>query len=184
MAEQTETKTEKKQAKGETQEQRGELVRQEPTQLAREPLQRMREFMRDPFRAMHELLRWDPFREIEPRTWGVRAWSPDFDVRETKDSYVFKADLPGVKKEDLDISLVGDRLRVSGKREEEEETKDDTYYAYERNYGSFTRTFTLPDTADTEHVSAKLSDGELTLVIPKTTESKARKIQIGSGEKH
>ena len=184
MAEQTETKTEKKQAKGETQERRGELVRQEPTQLSREPAQRMRELMRDPFGAMFELMCGDPFRELEPLTWGVRAWSPDFDVRETKDSYVFKADLPGVKEEDIDISLVGHRLRVSGKREEEEETKEDTYYAYERNYGSFTRTFTLPDTADTEHVSANLRDGVLTLVIPKTTEAKGRKIQISSGEKH
>lgn len=181
MAEKTETKTEKKQE--ETQG-RGELVRQEPTLLARDPFKRMRELMRDPFGAMRDLMRWDPFREIEPITWGAQVWSPDFEVRETKDSYVFKADLPGAKKEDIDISLVDNRLRVSGKREEEEETKDDTYYAYERSYGSFSRTFTLPDTADTEHISANLSDGVLTLVVPKTAESKARKIQISSGEKH
>lgn len=183
MTEKTETKTENKQAQEETQG-RGELLRQEPKQVARDPFARMREFMRDPFGAMRDLMRWDPFREIEPITWGRRAWSPDFEVRETKDSYVFKADLPGAKKEDIDISLIDNRLRVSGKREEEEETKDDTYYAYERSYGSFTRTFTLPDTADTEHISANLDDGVLTLVIPKTAESKARKIQIGSGEKH
>lgn len=183
MAEKTETKTEKKQEA--TQEQRGELLKkQEPAQLVRDPFQRMRELMRDPFGVMRDLMRWDPFRELEPLAWGERVWSPDFEVRETKDSYVFKADLPGAKKEDIDISLVDNRLRISGKREEEEETKEDTYYAYERNYGSFTRTFTLPESADTEHISANLTDGVLTLVVPKTAESKARKIQIGSGEKH
>ena len=180
MAEKTETKTEKQ-----TQEQRGELVRREPTQVvSREPYLQLRDLMRNPFEAMRDLMRWDPFREIAPLTRGGRAWSPDFEIRETKDSYVFKADLPGAKKEDIDISVVGNRLQVSGKREEEEETQDDTYYAYERSYGTFTRTFTLPDTADTEHISSKFSDGVLTLVVPKTAESKARKIQIGSGEKH
>ncbi len=180
MAEKTETE----QTQGEKQEQRGELVRREPKQVSREPFQRMRELMRDPFEAMRELMRWDPFREIAPLTKGGVAWSPDFEIRETKDSYVFKADLPGAKKEDIDVSLVGNRLRVSGKREEEEETEEDTYYAYERSYGSFTRTFTLPDTADTEHISTNFSNGVLTLVVPKTAESKARKIPIGSGEKH
>jgi HSP20 family protein len=143
----------------------------------------MREFARDPFQAMRELMRWDPFRSMAPFNRGERGWAPDFEVRETKDSFVFKADLPGTNKDDLDISIVGNRLQVSGKREEEEETREDTYYAYERSYGTFTRTFTLPDAADTEHISSNLKDGVLTLVVPKTTESKARKIQIGSGEK-
>jgi HSP20 family protein len=181
--EKIETKTEK-QTQGQTQEQRGELVRRDPTQMSREPFQRMRDFMRDPFEAMRDLMRWDPFREIAPFTGGQGGWSPDFDVRETKDSYVFEADLPGAKKENIDISLVGNRLQVTGKRDEEQETREDTYYAYERSYGTFTRTFTLPDTADTEHISSNLSDGVLTLVVPKTAESKARKIQIGSGDKH
>jgi HSP20 family protein len=167
-----------------TQQQGGELARREPTQVARGPAALMREFARDPFSVMREMMRWDPFREAAPLTWGERGWAPDFDVRETKDSYVFKADLPGTKKEDIDISLIGNRLKVSGKREDEEETRGDTYYACERSYGSFVRTFTLPDTADTEHVSSNFDDGVLTLVVPKTAESKARKIQIGSGEKH
>jgi len=161
----------------------GELVRREPTQVSREPFHLMRELARDPFQVMREILRSDPFRAMAPFGWGERGWSPDFEVRETKDSYVFKADLPGANKDDLDISIVGNRLQVSGKRETDEETSDDTYYAYERTYGSFTRTFTLPDTVDTEHVSSSLKDGVLTLVVPKTAGSKGRKIQIGSGEK-
>lgn len=178
---------------------RAEIVRREPSQIAREPTGRnlfardlwardpfqiMREFARNPFEMMRDLMRWDPFGEMAPITSGARRWSPDFEVRETKSSYVFKADLPGTKKEDLDISLVGNRLQVSGRRDEEEEARDDTYYAYERNYGSFTRTFTLPDTADTEHVSSELRDGVLTLVVPKKPEAQPRKIQIGTGEKH
>lgn len=188
--------TEQKQTEQENrQPERGELVRREPSrQLAREPFTRdlfardpfqvMREFARNPFQAMRDLMRWEPFGEMAPIVSGVRAWSPDFEVRETKDSYVFKADLPGTKKEDLDISLIGNRLQVTGRRDEEEEARDDTYYAYERSYGSFTRSFTLPDTADTEHVRSELRDGVLTLVVPKKPEAQPRRIQISSGEKH
>jgi HSP20 family protein len=156
--------------------QSGQLVRKEPAQGARNAF--------DPLQVMREWMRWDPFREMAPLVSGDGQWSPDFDVRETKDSYVFTADVPGVKTDDLDISILGNRLQVSGKREEEEEVRDDTFYACERSYGSFMRTFTLPETADTEHITSKFSDGVLTLVVPKAAESKARKIQIGSGEKH
>jgi HSP20 family protein len=111
-------------------------------------------------------------------------WSPAFNVRETNDSYVFEADLPGAKKDDIEISLVGNRLQVSARRFDEQETSDDTYYAYERSCGNFTRTFTLPDSADTEHISSNFADGVLKLVIPKAEAAKPRKIQIGSGDKH
>src|SRR5438067_13730413 len=79
----------------------------------------------DPFRMMREMLRWDPFREMTPYTGGGLqegglGFVPQFEVKETKDAYIFKADLPGVKEEDLDISLTGNRLTVSGKREAEQ----------------------------------------------------------------
>lgn len=174
-----------KQSTQERQQESTELLRREPSRISRErdPLQVMRELARDPFQLMSDLLRWDPFRAMTPVGWGERGWSPDFEVRETKDSYVFRADLPGVNKDDLDISIVGNRLQVSGKREAEEEAREDTYFAYERSYGSFTRTFTLPDVADTEHISSSFKDGVLTLVVPKTAESRPRRIQIGTGEK-
>lgn len=137
----------------------------------------------DPFRAMREMLRWDPFREIAPVFPVVEraAFNPSFDVTETKDAYVFKADVPGVEKEDLEISATGNRLRISGKRESEQESKNDTVYTYERQYGSFARSFTLPDGADCDHAKSELHDGVLTLVIPKKAGAQAKKIPISSG---
>ncbi len=136
----------------------------------------------DPFRMMRELLRWDPFRELAPimPAFDRLGFSPTFDITENKDSYVFKADVPGVKKEDLEISITGTRIIVSGKREVEHEQKDETMYAYERQYGSFSRTFTLPEGADYEHAKSSLDDGVLTLVIPKTAAATAKKIPIAT----
>jgi len=136
----------------------------------------------DPFRAMRDMMRWDPFREMAPMFGRFeREWAPAFEVRETKDSYVFKADLPGVKKEDIEVALSGNRLTVAGKRESEKETKDDTFYAFERSYGSFTRSFTLPDGIDRDHVKTELKDGVLTLAVPKMPEAQPKKIPIVSG---
>jgi HSP20 family protein len=136
----------------------------------------------DPFRAMREMLRWDPFREMTPAIPALEraAFNPSFDVTETKDSYLFKADVPGVKENEIEISVTGNRLQISGKRETEEETKNDTVYAYERQYGSFTRSFTLPDSADLEHAKSELKDGVLTLVIPKKPGALSKKIAVSS----
>ncbi len=133
----------------------------------------------EPFRAMRDLLRWDPFRELAPFRAPETAFSPDFEVKETKDAYVFKADVPGVKDSDLDITLTKNRLTVQGKREAEQEEKQDTYYAYERSYGSFTRSFTLPEGVDADHLRADLTNGVLTIVLPKVAEAKPRKITVG-----
>jgi HSP20 family protein len=140
----------------------------------------------DPVRAMREFMRWDPFREMMPSFAGFPAlerasWSPSFDVTETKDGYVFKADVPGVKLGDLEITTTGNRLQISGKRESEHETKTDTVYTFERQYGSFTRSFTLPEGADLAHARSELKDGVLTLVIPKQPEVQPKKIVIGAG---
>jgi HSP20 family protein len=133
-----------------------------------------------PFRAMRDLLAWDPFREMMPVFGG---WNPSFDVTETKDGYVFKADIPGVKKEDIEISTVGNRLQITGKRDVEKETKDDKVYTYEREYGDFMRTFTLPDGVDIEHAKSDLKDGVLTLVIPKLAVAEAKKIPVSTEAK-
>ena len=140
----------------------------------------------DPMRAMRDLLRWDPFREMAPAFPTFQAleratYSPSFDITENKDGYVFKADVPGIKTEDLEISTAGNRLQITGKRDAEHETKTDTVYTFERQYGSFTRTFTLPDGADLEHAKSELKDGVLTLVIPKKPNAQARKIAISTG---
>ena len=143
----------------------------------------------DPLRAARELLRWDPFREMAPSLWPseeMLTFMPAFEVKETGNAYVFKADLPGVREQDLDITRTGNRLTISGKREAEEEDKGNTYYAYERNYGSFTRSFTLPEGID-ENINAQLKDGVLELVVPKKAEAQPKKIGLRSaltGEKH
>src|SRR5262249_47223344 len=108
---------------------------------------------------------------------------PSFEVKETKDSYLFKADLPGVKEEELDISLTGNRLTVSGQRQEEKKDEGETYYAYERRYGTFSRAFTLPDGVDAEHVQAGLKDGVLTVVVPKKPEVQPKRIQVKAAAK-
>jgi HSP20 family protein len=132
------------------------------------------------------LLRWDPFREMVPSWFGQPpvepAFSPAFEVKENKDSFLFKADLPGLKEPDVEVKLQGDRLTVSGKREAEREEKDDTFYTYERSFGSFLRTFTLPAGFDGEHVQAELKDGVLTIVVPKKAAAQAKTIAIKGGD--
>jgi len=136
----------------------------------------------DPMRAMRDFLRWDPFREMAPIFSGSPAgFNPNIDVTENKDSYLFKVDVPGVKKDDLEIMITGHRLQISGKRDIEHETKTDTVYTYERQHGNFVRSFTLPDGADLEHAKSELKDGVLTLVIPKQPGAQAKKIAITTG---
>lgn len=138
----------------------------------------------DPFRLMRDMLRWDPFREMGP---GLSAegptYAPAFEVKETKDAFVFKADLPGIKEQDIQVELTGNRLSISGKREAEKEDKGETYYTYERSYGSFARTFTLPEQTDGANVKAELKNGELTVVVPKLAPSVAKRIPIAAGDK-
>ncbi|MFZ5469109.1 MAG: Hsp20/alpha crystallin family protein [Myxococcota bacterium] len=134
----------------------------------------------DPFRRMRELMRFDPFQELGMPAWQETdiTFAPAFEVKETQDSYVFKADVPGLKEQDLEINVTGERLTVSGKREAEKQEKNETYYAYERSYGSFFRAFTLPAGVDAEHARADLKDGVLTLVLPKTPEVQPKKIAV------
>ncbi len=143
----------------------------------------------DPFERMRELLRFDPLTELRtlmPRALMPRvselAFIPDFEVKETKDAFIFKADLPGIREEDLDISITGDRLTVSGTREEEKREDTDRYYAYERCYGSFNRSFTLPEGVNPDDVRAELKNGVLNLVLGKKPEVQPRRIALGAGE--
>lgn len=132
----------------------------------------------DPFKTMREWMRWDPFRAIAPSFAYEREWLPSFEIRENGDSFLFRADLPGIAQKDLDVSLTGNRLQVSGKREAEKETKEETVYLYERSFGSFTRTFTLPEGIDAAHTRSELKDGVLTIVVPKLPAMKPKKIEV------
>jgi HSP20 family protein len=140
------------------------------------------EYRWDPLRVIDTLLRGDPFRdEFGPlASWGG-GYAPRFDVKETKDAYVIKADLPGVKEEEVDVSLSGNMLTISGKKEEEHKEEGEQYYAMERTYGSFARSFSLPDSVDSEHVTAELRDGVLAVNVPKRPEAQPKKISIGKG---
>ncbi|ATB35296.1 heat-shock protein Hsp20 [Cystobacter fuscus] len=134
----------------------------------------------DPFEVMRDLLQWDPFRELPRGVAGgaVTGFLPSFEVKETKDSYVFKADLPGVKQEDLNISLTGNRLTLSGQRNEEKRDEGETHYVHERGFGSFSRSFSLPEGIDAEHVQAELKDGVLNVVVPKKPEVQPKRILV------
>ncbi|HJW09580.1 MAG TPA: Hsp20/alpha crystallin family protein, partial [Holophagaceae bacterium] len=110
----------------------------------------------EPFRNLSDLLRWDPFREASlwPQLPTAMEFSPSFDVKENDNAYVFTADMPGIKEEDLDVQLTGHRLTISGKRESEKKEEKDNYHLLERSYGSFSRTFTLPEETTSSKVDA------------------------------
>lgn len=132
----------------------------------------------DPFEMMRALMGWDPLAELGASGSRELAFVPQFEVKETKDAYVFKADLPGLREEDVDIQLTANRLTVSGKREEEHRDEDERFYAYERSYGSFSRSFTLPEGIDVEHAQAELTNGVLTLSIAKKPEVQPKRIEV------
>ena len=135
----------------------------------------------DPFRTMRELMRFDPFAEMGTiSNWQSIQFNPDFEVKETREGYQFRADLPGIKEKDLEISMTGNRLTVSGHREAEKRDESDRYYLYERSYGSFSRSFTLPDGVDNTKVAADLKDGVLTMLVPRRPETQPRKINVRS----
>jgi HSP20 family protein len=135
----------------------------------------------DPFRVMDALLRWDPFRGDWGGVGQNLEFVPRFDVKETQDAYVISADLPGVKDEELNVSLSGNLLTISGTREDEHREEGESYYAIERSHGSFARSFTMPDGVDGESVTADLKQGVLTVRIPKKPEAQPKRIAIGKG---
>ncbi len=132
----------------------------------------------EPFDMIREMMHWDPFRELGVVGARAVAFVPAFEVKETKDEYVFRADMPGVKEKDLEIALTGNRLTVSGKREEEKREEGECYYTYERSYGRFSRSFTLPEGIDPEHVHAELKEGVLTLGVAKKPQVKPKRIEL------
>ncbi len=109
-------------------------------------------------------------------TAPVRGFAPAFDVRANEDEIVFTADVPGVKQEDLEITLDAGVLTIKGQRRYQGNGKDKVLLG--RSYGSFAKSFTLPDTVDPEHLSADLADGVLTIRVAQQPKAKPRKITI------
>ena len=146
---------------------------------------------------MANLVRWDPVRDmvslreamdrlfeesfVRPRTWlapteGVAALA--LDVFESDDDVTVKASIPGLKPEDIDISITGDVLTIKGETTEEKEEKQGNYHLRERRYGAFQRSTSLPTLVNADKAAAEFENGVLTLTLPKVEEVKPKSIQI------
>lgn len=106
-------------------------------------------------------------------------WTPAADIKEEDDKFVIHADIPGVKPEDIDVSMENGVLTIKGERESEKKEEREGYKRVERAYGSFMRRFSLPDTADADNISAKSVDGVLEVVIPKQEKPQPKRITVG-----
>ena len=148
------------------------------------------------------IVRWDPFRELEEvsdrlnRVFGRSSlatnrggaetregflsfdWAPSVDIAETPEAFEIKAELPDVKKEDVKVSVEEGQLRISGERKQEKEEKGKRFHRVERSYGSFMRSFSLPENVDDSKLSAEYKDGVLKVVLPKTEKAKPKAIAV------
>ncbi|MCC6555091.1 MAG: Hsp20/alpha crystallin family protein [Polyangiaceae bacterium] len=149
--------------------------------IRRDPFQMFREFFRDPFAMTPLDIEW-PRRELESML-PARVFSPDIEVKETHDRYLFCADVPGMRDEDVEVSVSGNRLTISGRREETKEEGEEgaQYHVYERSYGSFTRSFVLPEGVNLEGIKADLKSGVLQVEVPKRAVTPSKHIPIGRG---
>jgi HSP20 family protein len=127
----------------------------------------------------------DEFDRLFEESFDFPRWprmepfsDPSVDVAETDDQYVVKASLPGVKADDLDISVTGNTLTIKGQVEDEKTISEEQYHLRERRYGSFARTVALPASVDVESIEATYEDGVLTLTAPKTEEDKRKRITL------
>lgn len=144
---------------------------------------------------MRALSRWEPFRgantlqeqvnrlfsdvfERSSQESNLSTWAPSVDIAETENELVVKADLPGVDPKDLDIRVENNVLTISGERKFEKKVNEDNYLRVERAYGSFTRSFSLSNTVNSEAIKADYQNGVLSLSIPKREEAKPKQIKV------
>ena len=117
--------------------------------------------------------------EAIPTHWSTRAWSPSVDIHETDKEYQLLMDLPGFDQKNIEVEVLGNKLTLSGHREQNlDEVKDGKLIRYERNYGSFSRSFSLESEVIAKHIDAKFENGVLKVVIPKATKEAAKKIPV------
>lgn len=105
-------------------------------------------------------------------------WSPVVDIKETPNSYIIDAELPGVKRKDFKVSLENDVLRIQGERRSLIEEKDEKHHRIERSYGRFYRAFSLPEHAEASKIDAKFEDGVLHVIVPRTEKPRAQAIDV------
>src|SRR5437762_14259493 len=147
---------------------------------------------------MTVLTRWDPFCEFSTlqdrmnrlfqQSYGDReeslttsTFAPAVDVYEDEHQVTLKIEVPGIDEKDIDVRVENNTLTVQGERKIEKEEKEENYRRVERQYGSFTRTFTLPQTVDSEKVSANYDKGVLKITLPKRAEAKPKQIKVNIG---
>lgn len=152
-----------------------ELVKVEPAKPL-SPLEEMEnrfeEFFRRPFSLFGPS--WLP----RPRMRGMEELSPTIDIFEESNDVVVKAELPGIKKEDIDVKVTDTTITISGEKKKEEKVENKDYYRMESSYGSFTRAFSLPSEVQTDRVKAQYKDGILEIRIPKTEEAKKKEKKV------
>ena len=147
---------------------------------------------------MATLVRWEPFREIatlqnemsrfmngllEGNGRTNQAWVPALDVWETENEIVYALDVPGIPEDKISVELDDGALTISAERERTEEQSDDRFYRYERRFGTFSRTFAVPQGVTESDVSADYKDGVLEVHVKKPEQPKPKRIQVGSSEK-
>jgi HSP20 family protein len=149
-----------------------------------------------PHRGFREMMTFDPFRQFQQRinrlfgeefapfargaeeNWSVTTWAPACDIYETANEIVVKAELPEVKKEDVQVTLDNNLLTIRGERKFSEETKKENYHRVERSYGEFIRSFTLPNIVDPNKINAEFKDGMLRVTMAKREEAKPKQVEI------
>lgn len=117
-------------------------------------------------------------RPLVRTEWTEGVWSPSVDVSEDKDNVIVKTEMPGMKKEDVKISIQDNVLTLKGAKKQEKEEKDANYHRIERSYGSFCRSFALPTSVKADKVKASYKDGVLNITLPKTEEAKPKEIPV------
>jgi len=133
-----------------------------------------------PWRELEEILERMPMRWRGERMETVMM--PAVDMMEKDDKYIVRAELPGMSKDDLEVSFTGNNLVIKGERKAEREVREEDYYLSERSYGTFHRVITMPSPVDTGKVDAKYENGVLEISVPKAEKEKAQKIQIQTKE--
>ena len=151
---------------------------------------------------MNAVTRWDPFKELnelenrlatvfgrapvrkngeKDEAMTVAEWAPLVDITEDEKEYLIKAQLPEVKKDDMKVSVQDGILTIAGERKSEKEEKNKKFHRVEWAYGSFSRSFTLPEDADADKVAGDFKDGVLKVHVPKSEKAKPKKIEVKVG---
>ena len=109
---------------------------------------------------------------------ALTTWAPAVDIYETENELVVKADLPDINEKDLDVRIENNTLTIRGERKFEKKVNEDNYLRVERTYGSFSRSFSLPNTVNSEAIKADYKNGVLTVELPKRAESKPKQVKV------